>query len=402
MELSSKPPRPHCYRCDKPALACLCARVPRLDNRTPIVIVQHRRESRHPLGTVRIAELGLENVLVNVVPGSATSDSSLPAWLPPSAGLLYPGPTARELTQLPKHEHPRALVVIDGTWHQARALFRDHAWLRTLPRFRLSPAEPSRYRIRREPAAHCVSTIEAIVQALEVLEPNLSGKHELLAAFDALIDDQLHHAATRARVPRARSLRPAAFRALPRVLLERFDDLVFVYGETARSEATDEPTELVHWSALRVRDAAAFDCVLRPELGLPSPTILKHVGLEREELLAGVDGAEFERLWRAFLRPDDVLAAWNPKTLARFDCIVPITNPRVELKSVHRRLRGVDGDLDRVLSLEPQAELPPAFAAGLAAVRGRARQRLTNVLTVALLLRSRALEANSGSEAEAC
>ncbi|HHH10935.1 MAG TPA: DTW domain-containing protein, partial [Sorangium sp.] len=51
--------RPFCYRCHKPAVTCICARVKRVDNRTKIWLLQHPRERFHPIGTARIARLGL-------------------------------------------------------------------------------------------------------------------------------------------------------------------------------------------------------------------------------------------------------------------------------------------------------------------------------------------------------
>src|SRR5688572_3807371 len=104
--------RPHCYRCDKPVLACLCAHIERVDNQTPIVIVQHKHESRHPFGTVRIAELGLAKARIHTVPGWAVSGDRPPEWLPAGAGLLYPGQAARDLGSLAPAERPAALVLL--------------------------------------------------------------------------------------------------------------------------------------------------------------------------------------------------------------------------------------------------------------------------------------------------
>jgi hypothetical protein len=283
------------------------------------------------------------------------------------------------------------LVVIDGTWHQARALFRDHAWLRELPRYRLAPSEPSRYRIRREPAAHCISTIEAIVQALAVLEPELTGTEQLLTAFDGLIDDQLLNAKQRAREPRNRTQRPAGYRALPRALLENFGNLLVVYGEAVRPEGEpDAETELVHWVALRLCDAARFDCVVRPRSGMPSAVRLAHLGLRREDLESGVDLPELRRRWLDFAVHSDVLAAWNPRTLSRFEACLGDATGGVGLKGVYRRVRGGSGDLDGVLSSEDSVTLPETLARSLQSVRGRARIRLENALRVVLLLRERA------------
>ncbi len=379
-------PRAHCYRCDKPALLCLCARIARVANRTPIVILQHKRESRHALNTVRIADLGLARCDVRVVPASARSGAELPDWAPAGAGLLYPGPDARELAGLEPAERPRSLVVIDGTWHQARALFRDHAWLRALPRYRLTPQQPSRYRIRREPRPAYLSTIEAISAALGVLEPELCTT-PLVSAFEQLIDDQIQQS-REGRAPRKRALRPASARLLPRALVEDFERLVLVYGEAARPEQEPQgATELVHWTALRLRDGSTFDRTVSAPSGVPGPARLRHLGLERGSFEDALSLAELARAWRAFAQPDDLIAAWNPRTLHLFGRALGSELGGLGLKGVHRRVRGGHGDLDRVVALESQLELPDELVAALARVRGRARLRLSNALRVALLLR---------------
>lgn len=261
------------------------------------------------------------------------------------------------------------------------------------------PSEPSRYRLRREPAPHCVSTIEAIVQALSVLEPELTGTEGLIAAFDGLIDDQIINAKNRARAPRNRARRPVGCRALPYALVENFSNLVVVYGEAVRPEGEPEAeTELVHWTALRLRDAARFDCVVRPRSGLPSEVRLRHLGLSRDDVVHGVDLAGLRERWLTFTRTSDVLAAWNPRTLARFEGCVGEHGEGVGLKGVYRRVGGGNGDLDRVLSSEGSVALPLELAASLGRVRGRARLRLENALRVVLLLRARAFEPEAPSE----
>lgn len=388
-------PRPHCYRCDKPACACLCSRIPRVENQTPIVLVQHKREARHALNTARIARLGLAQVHVRVYAASETSGEELPPWLPEGAAVLYPRKDAPDLEQLSPAERPRALVVLDGTWHQARALYRDHRWLARLPAVQLTPRAPSRYRIRREPSTNYISTIEAIVHALSVLEPETAGLSALIDAFDALIDDQLENRRKRARETRVREKRPFEWRKLPRALIERFEDLVIVYGEATHPEGDlSRGTELVQWTALRLRDRATFDCALRPEGGLPSPGHLRHLGLARSEIESGASLSTFQEQWRRFLAecPDcDTLAAWNPRTLALLERSGFPGVKGFGLKGVYHRVRQARGDLDRILSQEGAHSLPEAEAQALERVRGRARERLRNALAAARLLRELAL-----------
>ena len=64
-----------------------------------------------------------------------------------------------------------------------------------LPRYAFEPDRPSEYRIRREPRAEYVSTIEAVVQALAALEGDRERFAPLLAPFRAMVDAQLGYAA---------------------------------------------------------------------------------------------------------------------------------------------------------------------------------------------------------------
>jgi DTW domain-containing protein YfiP len=178
--------RAQCYRCFKAAVTCICASIERVTNRTGILVLQHPRERLHAIGTVRFARLGLSNVRVRTcVPGT---DTSMP--LPPRTALLYPAPGAPDLATLPRTEHPRHLVILDGTWTHARKMYATQPWLRELPQVCLTPAEPSRYRLRREPRPDYVATLEAIVAALRIVEPEVDGLDALLRSFAAMIDRQ--------------------------------------------------------------------------------------------------------------------------------------------------------------------------------------------------------------------
>jgi DTW domain-containing protein YfiP len=181
--------RPACYTCFKPRVACICAALPRVDNRTGIIVLQHPRERFHPIGTARIARLGLAKVRIEScsqwIDGSAIRDR-----LPQRTALLYPTEQARELSTLPADERPQHLIVIDGTWFHAKKMLSAHPWLADLPAVGLPPQAPTRYRIRREPEPWCVATIEAIVAALRIIEPQTPGYDALLRCFATMVDRQ--------------------------------------------------------------------------------------------------------------------------------------------------------------------------------------------------------------------
>jgi hypothetical protein len=181
--------RTNCYRCFKPEVACICDTIERVANRTGILILQHPRERFHPIGTVRIARLALENVRVESC-APWLDGSAIHARFPPQTALLYPAPGARDLATLPAADHPRHLALLDGTWFHAKKIYDAHRWLHALPHVSLTPNGPSRYRLRREPKERYVATVEAIVYALRLLEPETPGIDGLLRSFTRMIDRQ--------------------------------------------------------------------------------------------------------------------------------------------------------------------------------------------------------------------
>ncbi|MGE1152627.1 tRNA-uridine aminocarboxypropyltransferase [Pseudomonas kitaguniensis] len=181
--------RPQCSRCLRPVTHCLCPLIPTLDSRTRVLLLQHPSEVNHALNTARLAALGLNNA--QLVVGEVFDD--LPTLLNPpgyQVRLLFPSDDALPLQPYVPGDEPLLLVVPDGTWRKARKLLHLNPLLAALPRVTLAEGAASRYRLRKAPGPGALSTVEAIVQALQVLEAPVSFE-PLLAPFDALIDGQI-------------------------------------------------------------------------------------------------------------------------------------------------------------------------------------------------------------------
>lgn len=181
--------RPQCPRCLRPTTHCLCALIPSLDSRTRVLLLQHPSEVNHALNTARLAALGLLNA--QLVVGEVFED--LPAMLNPpgyQARLLFPAEDAQPLQAYSPSDLPLLLVVPDGTWRKARKLLHLNPLLAALPRVTLAAGAVSRYRLRKAPGPGALSTVEAIVQALQVLEAPQSFE-PLLRPFEALIEGQI-------------------------------------------------------------------------------------------------------------------------------------------------------------------------------------------------------------------
>jgi DTW domain-containing protein YfiP len=293
-------------------VVCLCAHFAPLETRTRVVILQHPREAVVPIGTARLAELGLKNAerhvgvdfAANARVRSAPSDPAAPPV------LLYPGPDARDLSREPP-AGPVTLVALDGTWWQAQKLFKKNPELARLPRYALRPRSPSRYRLRREPAAHCLSTIEALALALAELEGKSAGVERLLAPFDALVEQQLEYA--RKPAGRRHQPRPRAPRRIPSVLCERPGDVVVGYGEAnawPRETPLGAEPELVHFAAERVLTGERFEAFIAPRRPF-APMFTYHTHIPRELVLGGESWPSFCERWARFVEPGDVLCGWG-------------------------------------------------------------------------------------------
>jgi DTW domain-containing protein YfiP len=313
---------------------CYCHALPRLDTATRVVILQHPRERDVPIGTARMASLCLPRAELRVgvhwtgeLLAGAIGDPARPPI------LLYPGPGARDILRDPPRG-PVTLIVVDGTWSQARTVVRDNPVLQALPRYAFATPELSHYRIRREPRAEYVSTIEALMHVLGALEGDPARFRSLLDPLRAMVDAQLACQASSPRRGMRQVHRPRPRRrVVPDAIVERFDDLVCVVGEAnawpyrgrwrsgneAGNEVSNEAgnevsnassDELVHWVAHRVATGETFERIIAPA-GPLSPSTAFHIELAEATILGGAPRGELGARFARFARPTDLLCAWG-------------------------------------------------------------------------------------------
>jgi DTW domain-containing protein YfiP len=364
--MTMKEPRAMCSACERPASVCLCADIVPVRTRTRVVILQHPRESSVPIGTAKLAQRALPNaerlVGVEFAESARLRELLADASAPPI--LLFPGPGSRDLAREPP-AGPVTLIVIDGTWWQAEKLLKRNPELRGLPRYAFEPGAPSRYRIRREPALHCVSTIEAITRALCLLEGNTSPE-QLLKPFEAMVEHQLRFAAVRGAARHVKTARSARARRFPPAVGERAQDLVVGYAETnawPRDTPLGQGAEVVHLVAERVLSGERFEAFIAPRRPL-SPSFAHHTGLMPEQVLDAAPLTSFLERWQAFVRPTDMLGGWGhfwAEALAREGVPLPA---QVDLRLLSRQhLRERTGDV--LLCAQKLGEpLPAAWAPG--------------------------------------
>jgi DTW domain-containing protein YfiP len=366
------PVKERCYGCFRPRGDCFCATIPTIDNRTDVLILQHMRERFHPFNTARMVHRALRCSQLAVAHNQQLAES-LPTLLKPRAGVLYPGPEATLLGELPEDQRPDQLLILDGTWHHAKTMMRDISLLQGLPHYRLAPAEPSCYRIRREPNPLALSTVEATIAALRVLEPDTPGLDRLLAAFVAMIDHQLGHPRSSDTLRKISKRRRTA-KNIPSALLGDLNQIVAAYGESVPHASGDEnaPRQPVHWVAQRLGTGESFSITIQPVGELPE-ALLRHMELSRAEFDHAVTLAAARQAWAAFLQPHETLAVYNHGAARLHEQLSPPGISCVMLKSVDIKSSTRHGSLDEMLQgqgLEPASIMAP----------GRAGKRLANLV----------------------
>lgn len=63
------------------------------------------------------------------------------------------------------------LIILDGTWRWANAIYTKSTNLHPLPSIRINPALRSEFIVRRQPHKNCLSTIEAALFVIENFSP---------------------------------------------------------------------------------------------------------------------------------------------------------------------------------------------------------------------------------------
>jgi DTW domain-containing protein YfiP len=201
-------PIPECPHCQKPMPLCICDSVTPIENRLSLLILQHPQEQDRALGTARLLAKHFKDATVRVGLSWPSLSKALgrPVENASHWAVLYLG-SARaadldaegeivalnrkgevadnQRTRLGKLE---GVVLLDGSWSQAKALWWRNPWMLKCQRVILNPQNPSRYgRLRKEPRRDGLSTIEAAASILAGLERRPDIAETLHASFERML-----------------------------------------------------------------------------------------------------------------------------------------------------------------------------------------------------------------------
>lgn len=210
-----------CYRCFWPKAHCWCGSIVPMETRTRFVLLMHPKEfKQEKAATGRLTHLCLAQSEVHMAL-ACDAHPAVQAILREPANfpvLLYPGEGARnlsrgELSGADLGGRRLVVFVLDGTWSGARKMLKLSPALQRLPRVVFTASAPSRYRIKRQPQAGCLSTLEAVHETLLALEQcgldHYRDPRQLLAVFDRMQQFHIDIARDPSRAGR-RHARPTA------------------------------------------------------------------------------------------------------------------------------------------------------------------------------------------------
>ncbi|HEY3793620.1 MAG TPA: tRNA-uridine aminocarboxypropyltransferase [Bradyrhizobium sp.] len=197
-----------CPQCHKPVPLCICDSIEPIESSISLLILQHPQEQDRALGTARLTALHFKDAVVKIGLSWPSLSKALgrPVADPSRWAVLYLGSakvadldTERDIVAIDRkgevEDHQRAIlddiegiVLLDGTWSQAKALWWRNAWMLKCQRVILNPAHPSRYgKLRREPRRDGLSTIEAAAMLLAGLEKRPDIAETLHASFERML-----------------------------------------------------------------------------------------------------------------------------------------------------------------------------------------------------------------------
>ena len=184
-----------CPDCFRPLAQCFCGKTRAFPTRLKVLILQHPQEKMKLWNSARLAHMILPGSILRTglswpnlrqASGSETAPGKWAAlYLPGNRRLEKPfNLFNRKREPLADASFLEGIILLDGSWKQAHALWWRNPWLSRAHRIALRPESASR-RHQAKPAG--LSTIESIAQALRHLGEAPEVSEGLLRQYEEFI-----------------------------------------------------------------------------------------------------------------------------------------------------------------------------------------------------------------------
>ena len=183
-----------CPQCLRPRAHCFCTKAMGFKNSLLVLILQHPQERYKLLNSASLANAMLNNSILKVGLSWRNLSQALGAAADPKQwGVLYlkgQGGQGKAMEIFDSKKRLiagpalKGVVVIDGSWKQAKTLWWRNPWLLRLNRIMLNPQKASR---RPQTKKEGLSTVEAIALALECLGEDPTIPSALIKNYEDFI-----------------------------------------------------------------------------------------------------------------------------------------------------------------------------------------------------------------------
>ncbi|KUO78793.1 MAG: hypothetical protein APF81_20130 [Desulfosporosinus sp. BRH_c37] len=163
-----------CNQCGLPIINCICNKSAKVNTKAKLWILSSEREFYRPSNTARLLKLiNPESTEIFLwerteSPEQLIQNISMEKY---SVFVLFPAENEklekRKVNFKPTDKIP-AFIFLDGTWKEARRIFRKSEFLQGLPIVSIKPNYASNYDLRRGATAGNLCTIEAAIEILKM------------------------------------------------------------------------------------------------------------------------------------------------------------------------------------------------------------------------------------------
>jgi len=192
MNFSIDVPEHKCPKCRINLKLCFCDSMIERDNQTAVTVLMHHRETHLNTSTAIVANRILKNskIVLRGLPEKhfeyadlKIADDEIPYYLFPTDDAIL-----LDDDFVKNHQGKKVhLIVPDGSWTQAKKVYRREKCLHHIPCVKLSTLRKSEYELRKSPREDGVCTFEAIAYALGAIESDKLEK-EMIEVLKVMVD----------------------------------------------------------------------------------------------------------------------------------------------------------------------------------------------------------------------